>query len=107
MALAQDEDMVETLAPDRADKPFHEGILPRTLGDREDFMGPHASHSLPDGLAVNLIAIAEEIGRCRVFGEGLYDLLGGPGSGGMLSHVEVEDATAVVGEDDQDEEEPH
>jgi len=28
VALAQDEDMVETLAPDRADEPLREGVLP-------------------------------------------------------------------------------
>jgi hypothetical protein len=28
MALAEDEDVVETLSPDRADEAFHEGILP-------------------------------------------------------------------------------
>jgi len=30
--LAQNEDMVQTLAPDRADQPLRERILPRTLG---------------------------------------------------------------------------
>jgi hypothetical protein len=29
VALAEDEDVVETLSPDRADKAFREGILPR------------------------------------------------------------------------------
>ena len=42
MPLTEDDDMVEAIAPHRADEPFHEGILPRTLGRREDFIDAHA-----------------------------------------------------------------
>ena len=35
MALAQDEGMIETLSPYRADEPFREGILPGASGGRE------------------------------------------------------------------------
>src|SRR4029450_433897 len=50
------------------------------------------------------VPIAEEIRRRGVVREGIDDLLSGPGSGRMLGHVEVEDAAAVVGEHDKDEE---
>ena len=36
--------------------------------------------------------------------EGVHDLLGGPVGGGVLGHVEVDDAPAVVGEHDENEE---
>ena len=61
MPLTEDDDMVEAIAPHRADEPFHEGILPRTVGCREDFLDPQALHSVPEALAVDLVAIAEEI----------------------------------------------
>jgi hypothetical protein len=32
MPLMQDQDVVEALAPDRANEAFREGILPRTVG---------------------------------------------------------------------------
>jgi hypothetical protein len=32
VSLAEDEHVVQTLAPDRADEPLREGILPRALG---------------------------------------------------------------------------
>jgi hypothetical protein len=35
VALAEDDDVVETLAPNRADQAFGEGILPRASGGRE------------------------------------------------------------------------
>ena len=106
VALAQDEDMVETLSPDRADQAFGEGILPWASGGREDFLDPHALHALAEGVSVDRVAIAEEIGRGGVVREGVHDLLGGPRSGGMLGDVEVQDPTPMVGEDDQDEEHP-
>jgi hypothetical protein len=59
--LAENGDMVEALSPHRAAEPFHERILPRTVGRREDFIDPHALHSVPELLAVDLVAIAQEI----------------------------------------------
>jgi hypothetical protein len=55
-------------------------------------------------LAVDLVTIAEEIGGRGVLREGVHYLLGYPSSGGMLGNVEVEDTPAVMGEDDEDEE---
>ena len=80
------------------------GVLPRAGGRRQHFANRHALQPLPERVTVDAVAIAEEIGRRGVVWEGIDELLGGPGGGGMLGHVEVEDAPAVVGEDDQDEE---
>jgi hypothetical protein len=96
--------MVQTLAPDRTDEPFREGILPRAPGGSEDLPDLHALHTLPKGVAVDRVSIAEEAGWRGVVRERLDDLLGGPGRGGMLGHVEVQDAPPMVGEHDQDEE---
>jgi hypothetical protein len=78
VALAQDEDMVETLSANRADQAFREGILPRASGSREDFLDLHAPHTLAEGVPVDGVSIAEEIGRGGVVGESVHDLLGGP-----------------------------
>ena len=55
-------------------------------------------------MTIDAVAIAEEVGRRGVVWEGVDDLLGRPGARGMFGHVEVEDAPAVVGEHDEDEE---
>jgi hypothetical protein len=102
--LAENEHVVQTLAPDRADEPLHERVLPRAVSRREHFEDPHAHEAWPDGVAVDRVAIAEEGGGRGVVRERLHDLLGGPGGGGMLGDVEVEDAPPVVGEHDKDEE---
>jgi len=104
VSFAQDDDMIETLAADRADEPLRVGVLPRAVGRCEHFTDPHALHSLPERVTVNAVPIAEEIGRRGVVREGVNELLGGPGGGGMLGHVEVEDAAALVGKHDEDEE---
>jgi hypothetical protein len=80
------------------------GVLPRAVGRGQDFTNSHALHALPERVAVDRVAIAEEIGWRGVVGEGVHDLLGRPGGGGMLGDVEVEDTPPMVGKDDQDEE---
>jgi len=102
--LAQDEDVVETLAPDRTDEPLREGILPRAAGRGEPVTDPHAFHALLEEVTVDRVAIAEEIGGRGVVRESVHDLLGGPCGNGVLGHVEVQDAAAMVGEHDEDEE---
>jgi hypothetical protein len=96
--------MIQKLAPDRADQALGERILPGALGRREDFVDAHALHAVPKVLAVDLVTIAQEVGRCGVIQEGVHDLLSGPGGGGVLSDVEVHDPTPMVSEDDEDEE---
>ena len=69
---------------------------------RQDFPDAHALHALPEHVAVDRVAIAEEVGRGGVVREGVHDLLGRPGGGGMLGDVEVEDTRPMVGQDDED-----
>src|SRR5712664_4082853 len=63
-----------------------------------------ALHSVAKLLAVDLVTVAQEIGGRGVVREGVYDLLGGPVGGGVLGHVEVDDAPAVVSEHDENKE---
>ena len=101
MRFVQDRNVVQTLASDGADEPFREGVLPRAPRSREDFTDPHALHAVLECMAVDPVAIAKEIRRCAVIGKGLYDLLGGPVGGGVLGHVEVDDASAMVNQHDE------
>src|SRR2546427_5285589 len=64
----------------------------------------HALHTAPKALAVDLVAVAKEIGRSGVVRKGVNDLLSGPVGGGVLGHVEVDDASAMVSEHDKNEE---
>ena len=104
VAFAENQNVIQTLAPDRADEPLREGILPWAVRGREDFLDPHALHSVPKLFAVDLVTVAQEIGGRGVVRKGIHDLLGGPVGGGMLGHVEVDDAPAVVSEHDENKE---
>ncbi len=77
MALAQDEDMIETLSPYRADESFRERILPKASGSREDLLDPLALHASAKGFSEDGIAIVEEISECSLVREGVHDLLSG------------------------------
>src|SRR5436853_1638725 len=81
-SLAQDECVIQTLAPDGANEPLREGVLPRAVRRREDFTDTHALHALPEHVTVDRVAIAEEVGRGGVVREGVHDRLGRRGRGG-------------------------
>src|SRR6266850_900915 len=50
--FAKDEYMIQTLAPDGADEPLREGVLPWAVRRREDFTDAHALHALPEHVTV-------------------------------------------------------
>ena len=104
VSFTEDEHVIQTLPPDRADEALREGILPWAVRGREDFLDPQALHAAPKRLAVDLVAVVEEIGWCGVVREGVHDLLGGPVGGGMLGHVKMHDPSAMMSEHDENEE---
>ena len=103
VSFAQDENMVEALAPDRADQALRERVLPGAVRRGEDFADSHGLHAAPELLAIDLVTVAEEIGRGRVVRERGDDLVRGPDSGRVLGDVEVDDPPAMVGKHDEDE----
>jgi hypothetical protein len=95
--VAEDENVIQTLAPDRTDQALGEGILPRAVRCREDFPDAHTLHSVLKLLAIHLVTVSQEIDWRGVVPERVHDLLGSPGGGGMFGDLEVDDAPAVVG----------
>ena len=61
--FAEDKDVIQALAPDRADDPLREGVLPRTVRRRQNFTDANALHALAERGPVDRVAIAEEVGR--------------------------------------------
>src|SRR5207247_11342852 len=90
--FAKDEDMIQTLAPDGADEPLREGVLPWAVRRRQDCTGAHALHALPEQVTVDRVAIAEEVGRGGGVREGLHHRQGGAGRGGLGGASGVEGA---------------
>lgn len=100
----EDNHVVQTLPADTPNQPLDKGILPWTPGSDHDLLDPHMLYPLSKGHAIDAVPITQEIPRGLVPRKGINDLLGGPPCRGMLSNVEVDDATSMVGQDDQDKE---
>ena len=69
MCLAQDDEMVHALAPDRSDQPFGKAILPRRGWSSRLVSNSHGAHSACDNTAIDPIPIADEIARRLIPGE--------------------------------------
>ena len=63
MRLAQDDEMVHALAPDRSDQPFGKAILPRRGWCGWLVPDAHGAHSACDDGAIDTIPIADQILR--------------------------------------------
>src|SRR5260370_35203599 len=66
MFLAQDNDVVQTLAPDRSDQPFCKAILPRRSWCDRLVPDPHGAQSACDDCTVDPIAIPDHITRSPI-----------------------------------------
>src|SRR5262245_12771816 len=82
--LAENDDMVQALAPHRTDEALRKGIRPRATRGGEEFLDPHTLYALPKRVPVDAVTIVQQIGGCGVVREGVHDLLGGPVGGGVL-----------------------
>ena len=103
MPLIEDDDVVQTLAADRANDAFDIGILPGRARCRAD-SGETEGLDRPTECPVEgPVAVVEEEPRVRVVGESLAELLSGPRGRGVLRHIDMQDAPPVVGQDNEDE----
>src|ERR1700757_5201720 len=78
MFLAQNDDMVQALAPDRSDQPFGKAVLPG--GGRCNRLVPdaHGTQSACDDGAVDPIAVSDHVTRSPVPRKGLGQLTRNP-----------------------------
>jgi hypothetical protein len=64
--LAQNNDVVHTLMPDRSDQPLGEAILPRRGWRGSLVRDAHGAQSVRDNAAIDPVAIADEVVRCLI-----------------------------------------
>jgi hypothetical protein len=97
----QHDHVIEALAPDRSNEPLNVGVLPRRARRGQDFQSS-------DRLQVieRMIPIVEDILRQVVPRERVSKLLYGPCGRGMLRDGNMHDASTVVGEEHQNEQQP-
>ena len=104
MTFVQDDDVVQTLAPDRADYPFDVRILPGGSGSRHDFLDAHGGNRGPEGRAGNAVSVPDQVPRPCGPGEGLPDLLCNPRGRRLYRDRNMHDPAPVMAKHHEDEE---
>ena len=90
--------MVKALTPNGTNHPLHIGSLPRGSRRGQHFVDAHVSHLFSELIAEDSIAVAQQVTRQLVKGKGLPQLLSRPRGGGVGRHIEVQNATPVMGQ---------
>lgn len=78
MVFAEDDDVVQTLSPYTAVESLRIRILPGPMRRSEDFFDAHVLDASPKPVALNAIAVAQQVPRHGVPWKCLNDLLRRP-----------------------------
>jgi hypothetical protein len=104
MPFVDHDDVIEAFASNRTDDALGERILPgRPRGD-EDLVHPQASHPPYEDVAVDGVPIAEQVLGRGVFREAFDQSLGGPGGGGVVGDVDLDEFSPGVSKNQEAEE---
>src|SRR5271167_2413316 len=90
--------MIEALTPNGTNHPLHVRSLPRRARRGQHFMDAHVSHLFSELKAEDSIAVAQQVTRELVKGKGLPQLLSCPLGSRVGGHIEVQNATPVMGQ---------
>ena len=101
MHLAQDNDVVHTLTPDRSDQPFGNAILPGRGWCGRLVSDAHGAQSARDDAAIDPVSIADEVVRSLIPGKGLRYLTCNPFGRGISCDVDPDEVSAVESDDDK------
>jgi hypothetical protein len=93
--LAQDDDVVDTLTPDRSDQPFGETILPRRGGRNRLIPDAHGAQSACDDRTLDAIPVADHVARSFSPRECFCDLARNPFCGRMCCDTDPDQFSAI------------
>jgi len=94
--LSEDDDVIQTLAANGPNEPFHVGPLPGRTRCRKHLFDAHCLHLIDEVLPEDSIPIAQQILWRAVPRKGLPQLLDRPLSGRMCGHCKVHDSSALM-----------
>src|SRR5580704_9045128 len=100
MHLAQDNDVVYTLTPDRSDQPFGKAILPGRGRCGRSVTDAHGAQSACDDAAIDPVAIADEVVRSLIPRKRLRYLTCNPFCRRICCDVDPNEVSAVEPDDD-------
>src|SRR5215472_17258106 len=95
-ANPEHDDVIETLASNRSDKPFGVGILLGRTRCREDFLDAHGLRRLCPSIE-RVIAVSDQVSRCSDPGKRFAQLSNRPCGGGTRRDTHMYDAPTLMG----------
>src|SRR6478752_10037046 len=101
MRLAQDNDVVHPLTPDRSDQPFGKAILPGRSWCGKLVPDAHGAQSAGDNAAIDPVTIADQVVRSLIPRKGLRDLTRNPFCRRICRGVDPDEFSAVQPDDDE------
>src|SRR5271169_354798 len=101
MRFAPDDDMIETLTPDRSDQPFGKAVLPGRGWRGRLVPDTHGAQSACDDAAIDPIPIADEVARSFIPRKGLRYLTSNPFCRRICCDVNPDEVSAVEPDDDE------
>src|SRR5712672_850216 len=101
MHLAQDNDVVHALTPDRSDQPFGKAVLPGRGWRGRLVPDAHGAQSACDDAAIDPIPIADEVTRSLIPRKCLRYLTCNPFGRGICCDVDPDQVSAVEPDDDE------
>src|ERR1700738_3865369 len=99
MRLAQDNDVVHTLTPDRSDQPFGKAILPGRGWCGRLVPDAQGAQSARDDAAIDPVAIADQVARGLIPRKCLRDLTCNPFRRRICGDVDPDEVSAVEPDD--------
>ena len=102
MPFIENNNVIQTLSPDRSDNAFHIRILPRRARSRKYFFDAETFHSMSESITVDAITVAKQIAWSGIKRECLNQLLSRPHCGWVRCNIEVHDVTTVMAKHDKD-----
>src|ERR1700680_3870349 len=99
MFLVRDNDVVQTLAPDRADQPFGKAVLPRRGRCNWLVSDTHGTQSARDDIAVDSISIPDYIARSAIPRKSLGDLTCNPLRRRVGCDADTDELSAITPDD--------
>src|SRR5215510_3225088 len=101
MPVVEDNDMIEYVATNTPNEPLAVGILPGTARGNFDFFDAHVLDALLQMLTVDRVAVSQQVPCGRITRNRLNNLLDGPLRRWMFGDVEMDDASALVRQQDE------
>src|SRR5215469_1037990 len=80
--LSQHDHVVQAFPPNGADQSLGKSVLPRAPGRGEHFGDAHFSQAVPELVAIDSVAVSDQVLRCTIFGKRFPNLLNSPNAVG-------------------------